>query len=327
LPRLIPFFSEKFPDVQVDIVAASPSYAAKLNEEFSTEKVTIYGELSANEMAELMRKADVAVTGSGQIIHELMAMGLPFVPVCIDDDQRPNIQFLQKHFLISQALMWSDERLEAQLERALLELADVDIRRSFCQQMQQLIDGKGGERLAAAIKQQYVKKRYQKVAKIEYYGLVAQHFSELSDDEKREILKWRNHPRVASQMRNTVPISKEQHFQFIENLPENPSRFYWRISSKDKRLGVFYLTHLDSKTEEAELGIYKNPLIMDKVGIVLMKFLIHVAQKYLQLQALYLEVRVENRPALELYRKMHFLPLKEKDGFILMKRQLNEERI
>jgi UDP-4-amino-4,6-dideoxy-N-acetyl-beta-L-altrosamine N-acetyltransferase len=133
-------------------------------------------------------------------------------------------------------------------------------------------------------------------------------FINLSDDEKLEILKWRNDENIRKWMFNDKIIEAGNHLKFIENLKTDDKNFYWRVSDNaGLKYGVISLNKIDMENGNSYLGIYKNP-DLDKAGagMVLMKALFHAAFKLLGLHALKLEVTGGNERAINFYHKAGF---------------------
>lgn len=128
-------------------------------------------------------------------------------------------------------------------------------------------------------------------------------FLEISDEQKDEVLKWRNHPEVRSRMFTSHEITKEEHYRFIEGLKNDASSRYWMIGD----LGVISLKRISRTHRHAYLGIYKNPFHEER-GIA--KTLIDVLKKKafgeLKLHTLKLEVFSDNRKAFDFYERNGF---------------------
>lgn len=128
-------------------------------------------------------------------------------------------------------------------------------------------------------------------------------FLELSDEQKNEVLRWRNHPEVRSRMFTMHEITREEHYRFIESLKTDPSSRYWMIGD----IGVISLKRINPTHRYAYLGIYKNPFHREKgIAKALIDILKRKAFCELNLHTLKLEVFLENRKALDFYRRNGF---------------------
>ena len=111
--------------------------------------------LHVNEqwMAALMTECDMAVSAAGSTLYELCAAGTPTVTYTMADNQMPAAEAFAKRGLMLNA---GDCRNKAgfigQLEECIRQLArDREKRESFSAGMQKVVDGKGAERIAAAL--------------------------------------------------------------------------------------------------------------------------------------------------------------------------------
>jgi len=135
-------------------------------------------------------------------------------------------------------------------------------------------------------------------------------FQDLSLDEKKEVLKWRNHPEIRKYMYNKKLISLKEHLQFIESLKENKNKIYLKIED----LGV---VNFLIKNDLVEIGIHKNPN-KQKVGKVLMEFALKYAFEVLHAKKSVLFVYENNKKAINLYKKFGFKIVDKKDNLIKM---------
>ena len=139
-------------------------------------------------------------------------------------------------------------------------------------------------------------------------------FVNLSLEEKKMILGWRNHDMVRIWMYSSHIISFEEHLSFIEGLKNDNKNFYWLVRDKaGLDLGVVYLNNVDLNNKNAYLGIYANPNNEKlKVGKILIESLKVLAFKIWNLHTLKLEVVNLNKRAIRFYKNAGF----EKEGIL-----------
>jgi len=145
-------------------------------------------------------------------------------------------------------------------------------------------------------------------------------FFNCSIREQEMILSWRNKPEVRSQMVNDEPITKDEHFQFIDNLKSRIDVDYRLVSLNNKYIGVIDLVNI--KKDQAELGLYKNPNLKNYgSGILLMKCLFKLAIEK-RIQKLKLRVHIDNKKAINLYKKCKFSISSQDSEFIYMEKKV-----
>jgi UDP-4-amino-4,6-dideoxy-N-acetyl-beta-L-altrosamine N-acetyltransferase len=142
-------------------------------------------------------------------------------------------------------------------------------------------------------------------------------FINLSETEKKEVLKWRNHPEIRKWMYDKNEISLGKHLEFIEKLKKDNSKLYFKIDD----LGVI---NFRIKNNFAEIGLHKNPN-KKNVGNILMKKIIEYGFNELDLEKLILYVYENNSKAINLYKKFNFKEIDKKDNLIKMELK-NENR-
>ena len=134
-------------------------------------------------------------------------------------------------------------------------------------------------------------------------------FIDLIFEEKKMILKWRNHLEIRRWMYNQDEIKLEEHLNFIENLKIREDKLYFLVIKEDKFIGVIYFTNINH--ENLEMGIYTNPDLFG-YGKILLNQLINYAFNILKVKKIYAEVFAENQKAYNLYKKFNFKAISEK---------------
>ncbi len=130
-------------------------------------------------------------------------------------------------------------------------------------------------------------------------------FVDLSVDDKKMVLKWRNNPCVRKWMFSQDEINLSDHMMYIESLAEKKDRVYFLACRGDDNIGVVGLTCIDFMNKTAELGIYANPNLRG-VGDLLMKAILDYGFRVLKLKSILSEVFVENKLAIKLYKRCGF---------------------
>lgn len=135
-------------------------------------------------------------------------------------------------------------------------------------------------------------------------------FIDLNMEEKEKILQWRNHPKIRKWMFRESPIELDEHLRFIDTLKHRKDRLYFLIKKEGNPIGVIDLTEIDSSKKIAHFGIYSNPALRGKGGI-LMRVLTSYAFNRLKLKSLVAEVFHDNKKAIQLYRRFGFQEIKK----------------
>lgn len=110
------------------------------------------------DMCGLMRKCDIAVSAAGTTLYELCACGVPAVTYVLADNQIDGAAAFQEAGIMPCA---GDVREEPEFVRCIFSelhrlMDDWEARREISARMQNLVDGMGAERLAAAISEMFI---------------------------------------------------------------------------------------------------------------------------------------------------------------------------
>jgi spore coat polysaccharide biosynthesis predicted glycosyltransferase SpsG len=103
-------------------------------------------------MRALMLKADIAVSGGGQTLYELAATATPTVAVRMAGNQTRNVSGLQASGVLAWAGDVQDGDLESRVRTRVRRLAEnPQERAAMAAAGRSLVDGRGAERVAAAV--------------------------------------------------------------------------------------------------------------------------------------------------------------------------------
>ena len=128
-------------------------------------------------------------------------------------------------------------------------------------------------------------------------------FVDLTIEEKKMVLSWRNHPDIKRWMYTDSDISLENHLNFIDSLKDRKDKLYFLVKKDDEYIGVINFT--DIKAESLEMGIYSKPSAKG-LGSILLKTIIEYAFDTLKIKRIFAEVFSENSRAYNLYKKYGF---------------------
>ena len=145
--------TEELSDVLFHFVVGSLStnYKKMKELEASSENIIIHADVT--NMADLMRKNDIAVAAAGSTLYELCVCGIPTVTYTFADNQLPGAEtFAKQKIMINLGDYRRTTNFFPHMIEEIVELKK-DIRRrvTMSQLMQELVDGKGANRLACEI--------------------------------------------------------------------------------------------------------------------------------------------------------------------------------
>ena len=130
-------------------------------------------------------------------------------------------------------------------------------------------------------------------------------FIDLTLDEKKMVLKWRNNPNVKQWMFTSNNISIQDHLNYIDLLKLKKDKIYFLVKNEDEYIGIIDFTNINFEKNEAELGLYSNPYLKG-VGKILMEQVCNYGFEKLNLDKLISTVFKNNISAIRLYEKFNF---------------------
>lgn len=158
--------------------------------------------------------------------------------------------------------------------------------------------------------------------------IILLNFTDLSLNDKKMVLEWRNHPDIRKWMFTQDPITLNTHLTYIESLKQRKDRLYFLVQKGNQFIGVIDFTNINLKNKTTEFGIYANPNLK-QVGKLLMSTTIHYAFDILQCNTLIAKVFKNNSRAIHLYMKYNFKEIvdkKENNKYLVHMELENENR-
>ncbi|MCF7917297.1 MAG: UDP-2,4-diacetamido-2,4,6-trideoxy-beta-L-altropyranose hydrolase [Candidatus Omnitrophica bacterium] len=147
LTQLLEFLAKEFPDFTYHVVTnfnfnlppkADPPLAGNLN---------LYSGLSAQEILEVMLKADICISGGGQTTYELARVGVPTIGICFAENQTGNLKYGDLCGYLKYIGNSGDNNLLDNIKDALEEITSFEQRDEMSNLGRVNVDGKGAGRI------------------------------------------------------------------------------------------------------------------------------------------------------------------------------------
>lgn len=84
-------------------------------------------------------------------------------------------------------------------------------------------------------------------------------FITLSNDEKKLVWEWRNHPDIRKWMINRDIIPFDNHLSFLDSLKDRKDKYYWLAFYNGKPVGVLSIADCNDALTEGTPGYYIDP--------------------------------------------------------------------
>jgi len=224
-------------EANVVVGAGNPHYDL-LKAEVKQSNSSIHLIRDAKNMPELMAWADVAVSGAGITIWELLFLETPILASILADNQSyvaEPIELQKAGRNLGRIESISNEALAKAID---LLLRDFDLRKKMSGKARNIVDGKGTERMINSMLGASRHRLRLRPVRLEDCQLLWQ---------------WSNEPVVRSASFNTQPIAWEEHIEWFNSKLNNPA-WYCYIVLNDKGLPVG-LVRTDTIGNEAEISI------------------------------------------------------------------------
>ena len=100
---------------------------------------------------ELYEQADVAISAGGSTLYELSSMGVPTITYSFVDNQIPNVRTFDNDELMPCAGDVRGGNVPKRVAQLLEKLDSYEFRSGVTRKLQNVVDGKGADRLAKLI--------------------------------------------------------------------------------------------------------------------------------------------------------------------------------
>jgi UDP-4-amino-4,6-dideoxy-N-acetyl-beta-L-altrosamine N-acetyltransferase len=133
--------------------------------------------------------------------------------------------------------------------------------------------------------------------------LLLRNFVNLSEDELKLVLTWRNHEAVRKLVAsNPRVICFSEHEKFVQRLTKDDNRYYFLVGSGKHSLGVICLLNIDFYNRRCTWGDYADPGSVHRgIGLILEYAALYLAFDVLGLHRVRCETLGENHGALRLH--------------------------
>lgn len=115
-------------NLKIDVIAGTEDYKKRLQNLLLKDNITCFGYIEGCNMASFLFDADIVISGAGQTLNELAYLGVPAISICVDDDQKFNIQAFYENGFLLDTLFWNDKNLINKLSEILAIMNDQKLR-------------------------------------------------------------------------------------------------------------------------------------------------------------------------------------------------------
>lgn len=220
------------------VIGASNLHADVLQAAAGQSRIPIRLIRDAKNMPELMAWADMAVSGAGTTIWELLFLGMPILALILAENQQHVAEQIELQGVGRALGKMEQASVGALAETISLLIKDRNSRVSMSRNARQIVNGQGAQRVAAVLQDTGTGKLALRLA---------------TSKDCQLLWKWSNEPVVRAASFNTEPISWEEHIKWFNSKLNNPA-WYCYILYNEKGLPIGQV-RVDTMGYEAEISI------------------------------------------------------------------------
>lgn len=243
---------------------------------------------SSCNIAQIMWQTDVAITAAGSTCWELAFMGVPMLEIAIADNQRSvGTSLAERGVAIDLGWYEAISAADIAMQLAML-LPDTAKRKTMSRKGRLLVDGLGGDRLAAFIDGRH---------------LVLRRVEEADCDL---LLRWANDEEARRQSRSQRPISREEHVAwFGRKFRDSNCRFYIGVDVHGLPLGCI---RFDIKKGVAEISLNVDAGARNRgIGSRMIRLAALRLLRESDIETILAKIKKENSASIGAFRKAGFI--------------------
>ncbi|WP_064119548.1 UDP-2,4-diacetamido-2,4,6-trideoxy-beta-L-altropyranose hydrolase [Pseudomonas fluorescens] len=276
-----------FTGLQVDFVAGADNPAWAQMQALAETRPHWRLHSFVSDFYQRMTEADLFIGAGGGTSWERAAMGLPTICIAVSNNQQANGEVMAAAG--AHVFMGAREQVSVEQLRDAIGFVTGNhyLRQSLAERSRQLVDGRGAERVAAALAGAVLKVRAATL------------------DDAQLLFDGRNAETVRRWSLDTGVIDWSQHLNWLTASLRNPQRLLLIAEADDGAVGV---VRYDLRGFAAEVSIY---LLERRMGLGWGRALLArgealVAAHWPQLQVITAQVLPDNRPSLNVFRDAGF---------------------
>ena len=137
-------------------------------------------------------------------------------------------------------------------------------------------------------------------------------FIDLSENELLEVLRWRNSDLTRKWMKNNNLISKESHLSYCRNLKVQNISAHWRLSHKNRHVGVISVNEYFSDKNSCEWGFYLSDQSLPEDSLTIFYGALKLFFETISISTLHGSVKATNKSAVLLNNYFQFIEVESK---------------
>ena len=272
----------RFETIFVVVGAAYENCDYLVNRTINDARYKILNDLSSEEIAEVMLKADLAIVPASGILQEALALNVDVISGMYIDNQK----YIFENYLKLNAFISADCFSTTSIQNAINEYFSSDNKRT-----KNLIDGKSGQRLLKIFQQ-----------------LIGEDDVLLRKADASDLMKtydWASNPDLRKFFFNKKVISFQEHSQWFFRIIKSSNCFYY-IGELDQVPFGFIRFNIENET--AKISYLIDPAYHGKgLGVILLnKGLKSFLQNYPKISWVVGEVLFGNFPSIKLFERLGY---------------------
>jgi spore coat polysaccharide biosynthesis predicted glycosyltransferase SpsG len=128
---LIKSISQAYPDSFLNIISGPFSLNKDEVMRLQSDKIDVHSSLNAEQMSDLMKQSDLAISAGGQTLYELASLAIPTIAIQVIDNQNEDIEGWLNKGLLYKVYPWDESDLCMKICKSIEELQPIAIRQTI----------------------------------------------------------------------------------------------------------------------------------------------------------------------------------------------------
>jgi len=157
-PKALRLLTEGYPGLVKKVVIGGGFKNADEIERLGDKKTEFVYSPEAADMKRVFSECDIAISGGGQTLYELAAIGVPVIAIAAAENQLNNIKRWREEGFIEYAGRWQEKTLSKRISACIENLKDKGSRLKKSSTGRRFVDGRGGLRVCDALVKEYLRR-------------------------------------------------------------------------------------------------------------------------------------------------------------------------
>jgi spore coat polysaccharide biosynthesis predicted glycosyltransferase SpsG/L-amino acid N-acyltransferase YncA len=293
---------KRYPHIEFNIIVTSSFRDAVDFKNICKDNMYIYYDIDAEQMKNMMIDTDIAITGAGQTMYELLTVKTPFVAIKVVQNQENNILGIKRYDMEIPLLDAQSPGIIKEIEVAFKQMFSYEARRKCVNTYRNYFDGRGAMRIVDKLLN-------------DSSGLDNLYVREAILEDSYNALELSNKDYVREYSMHKNKIAWGEHITWFKEVLQNADIFLYIIEDNSEKLLGQVRYNINNKKATISISVKREA--GKGVGTFLFKeSMSKLSKERKDIQQIDAFILEKNIVSIRFFNKLGFSLIEEKDGVL-----------